>query len=77
MVALGQADRIFALATPQLEDDRAIVVEEVAVPIPLQGVVATEYAVELRLHEAGEGLVFGKFTQFIFTHNLALFLSKE
>ena len=68
-IALGKADRIFALTAPQFEDDRTIVVEELLVPMPLQGVIAREYAVELGLQEAGKGLIFAEFPQFIFSHS--------
>ena len=67
-VALGQRHGILALAAAELQHDGSVVVEEVAPPMPLQGMVVAEHLVEVGLHEACEGQVLAEFAELVFAH---------
>ena len=72
-VALGKSHRVFSLAAPQFEYDGTVVAEEVAVPMPFQGVIPAESLLEGRLYEAGKGEVFAESSEFVFAHGYRLF----
>ena len=76
-IALGQSDGVFALAAAQLQHDGPVVLEEVAVPVPLHGVVAAEYVVEFGLQEAGEPEIFAEFAEFVFSHLFTLYMESH
>lgn len=56
------------LPAAEFENYRFVVMKKIAVPVPLQRVVATEHLSELRLHEAGESQILRKTFEFIFSH---------
>ena len=56
----SQANRVLTLATTQLQHDGVIVVEEVGMPLPLQGEAFAHDTLIAVFEQVGEGLVLGK-----------------
>ena len=69
-VVFGQRHGVFALAAAQLQYDGVVVVEKVAAPAPLEGMVAVEYLVEFGLYETVESQILAESAEFIFAHCL-------
>ena len=59
-VALCKSYGVLATTTTQLQDYGVIVLEEIAMPMPLQRVVLAEYIIKFGLHKTLEGEVLGK-----------------
>ena len=53
-IALGQSNGVLALTTTQLQDDRVVVMEEILVPTPLQGVILVKYILKFGLNQTTE-----------------------
>ena len=71
-VTLGKVNGIVTFSTTELDHNRIVIAKEVAAPISLDRMVTAKDLGCCRLDQAPEGLIFTKFSKFVFSHNPCL-----
>jgi hypothetical protein len=75
-IAAGQVDRVFPLATPQLQDDGLVVVKNRLVPPAFHLVIFSKDFFKRRFYHIVEPLHLGKTLQLVFAHVTVFLLSE-